>query len=354
MNDIKPIEGPTLWRGSQFAGKQDVTIALGESELTVIERILAETEALDLEQIEASHFADPVLVSFMQRIADEVRNRRGLAVLAGIPIDRFDQRAVSRIFWGLGRLLGVPVSQSVMGERLGHIVDKSADDPNARGYRHRYELTPHTDFHEIVTFMCLRQGIGGGKSWYVSAHWLHNLMLEQRPDLLEMLYRGYYTHRFGEQADGETPITPHRVPVFSRCEGLVSCRFLRRYIEAAANEAYPLSTVEREALEYFDRISMAAENGLFFELAPGEAAVMNNYVVLHGRTAFEDGDSPDAKRHLIRLWLTLNPPRPVVPELAVYASELAGKGIAPRPGSVPSYDDSETVALVYGNRMPEV
>jgi hypothetical protein len=81
---------------------------------------------------------------------------------------------------------------------------------------------------------------------------------------------------------------------------------------------------------------------------------MNNYVVLHGRTAFEDGEAAGIKRHLIHLWLTVDPPRPVVPEIAVYASEREGVGIPPRAGQVPSYDDSETVEQVYNDRMPSI
>ena len=94
--------------------------------------------------------------------------------------------------------------------------------------------------------------------------------------------------------------------------------------------------------------------GLASILEPGEAVIMNNYVIMHGRTAFEDGEERGAKRHLLRLWLTAQPPRPVVPELAVFASEREGKGIAPQPGRIPSYDDHETVHKVYGQRMPRL
>lgn len=354
MSNFEAVTGPTVWHGATFAGKEDVTLTFGASELRAIDKALSATRHLALEDIEPHHFSDPVLAQFMRQLGEEVLHGRGLVVLAGVPMQNHDEESLSRIFWGLGNQLGNPVSQSVMGERLGHVVDKSADDPTARGYRQRYELTPHNDFHEIVTFMCLQQGIRGGRSWCVSSHLLHNLMLESRPDLLEALYRGYFTHRFGEQGDGEGPITEHRVPVFSRCEGELSCRFLRRYIEAAANEAQALSRKEREALEYFDAIAMDADNGLFFDLEPGEAVIMNNYVVLHGRTAFEDGHTSANKRHLVRLWLTVEPPRPVMAQVAVYASELEGAGIVPRPGRVPSYDDSETVQRIYGDRMPGV
>ena len=202
--------------------------------------------------------------------------------------------------------------------------------------------------------MCLRQGLHGGASWHVSGHTLHNLMLDKNRDLLEVLYRGFFTHRFGEHEPGESPITPYRVPVFSECQGQVSCRYLRRYIELAAHEGESLTSREREALALLDDLSMDTDVGLFFTLEPGEAVVMNNYVVLHGRTAFEDGAHPGAKRHLVRLWLTVDPPIPTVAEHFVYASEARGKGVFPQAGRVPAYDDSETVKRVYSYRMPEI
>ena len=354
MRTIDRLEGPTVWQGSDFSGKPDIYFELGRSELDAISGALAETRGLELEAIERDHFSAPVLDTLMGAIATEISHGRGLVVLGGFPVDAYDEATIGRIFWGLGRHLGDPVSQSVMGERLGHVVNKSAEDPNVRGYRHHYELTPHTDFQDIVAFLCVRQGMSGGTSWFVSGHTLHNQLLESRPDLMETLYRGYFTHRFGEQGEGEGPITEYRVPIFSKTKDQVSCRLLRRYIELAAHEGQALNALEREALDALDTLSMDTDNGFFFALEPGEAVIMNNYVVLHGRTAFEDGGEADAKRHLMRLWLAADPPRPIAREVPVYASERQGMGIAPQPGRMPSYDDSATVERVYGDRMPTV
>jgi len=347
---ISPIEGPTVWKGTDFADKESVSLDLRDGHLAALGEAVESTAHLPVESLERAHFDDGQLHALMAEVRCELCEGRGLVVLRGFPAD--DPERLQRMFWGLSRHLGNPVSQSVMGERIGHVVDRSQNDPNARGYRQRYELTPHTDFQEIVTFLCAQQGLKGGVSWFVSGHTLHNEVLSTRPDLLEALYDGYHTHRFGEQESSETAITPHRVPVFSTAEGFVSCRLLRRYIEAAANEATPLSKREREALEYLDSLSMDKRFGLLFTLEAGEAVFMNNYVVFHGRTAFEDGGESNQQRHLARIWLTSNTPRPLDPRIFVYASEANGQGIAPQPGKLPSYDDRETVDQVYGNRMP--
>ena len=49
-----------------------------------------------------------------------------------------------------------------------------------------------------------------------------------------------------------------------------------------------------------------------FRLERGEAALFNNWAVLHNHTAFEDHDEPRLKRRLMRLWLMDWDGRPTV------------------------------------------
>ena len=352
-----PVTGPAVWRSADLNGKSDVLVKLGSEEIEAVERALAATSkaGIALTELEREHFADPIIERFMQPIVSEVSHGRGLVVLGGLPVERYDEATITRFFWGLGRYFGTPVSQSVLGDRVGHVVNHADHDPNARGYRHHYELTPHTDYQDIVAFLCLQPGHVGGMSWFVSALAVHNELLSTSPDLLEILYRGFYCHRFGEQGPDEASITEYRLPVFSNRDGVVSCRYLRRYIELAAHETVALTAIEDEALETLDSLSMRRDLGLGFMLERGEVAIMNNYVVLHGRAGFEDSGGKAWKRHLVRLWLHAPDFRPLVPEIALYASERAGQGVLPKDGHIPSYDDHETVDRIYGrSRMPTV
>jgi hypothetical protein len=52
------------------------------------------------------------------------------------------------------------------------------------------------------------------------------------------------------------------------------------------------------------------------DLQPGEVLIANNYVTFHARSAFEDHDEAERKRHLLRLWLTLPNGRPLPPIFA--------------------------------------
>jgi alpha-ketoglutarate-dependent taurine dioxygenase len=40
------------------------------------------------------------------------------------------------------------------------------------------------------------------------------------------------------------------------------------------------------------------------DFEPGDIQFLNNSTILHARTAYEDFEEPERKRHLLRLWLT--------------------------------------------------
>ncbi len=44
-------------------------------------------------------------------------------------------------------------------------------------------------------------------------------------------------------------------------------------------------------------------NRLDLWLEPGQIQILNNRVIVHGRTPYEDHDEPERRRHLVRLWL---------------------------------------------------
>jgi alpha-ketoglutarate-dependent taurine dioxygenase len=334
---IEPITEPaTLWRSSDV-DLDEFHLTLPSSATGML--VAAVRESLEAgvptERLTADDLPLGDLESAIDDLADRVRHGRGFALVDGFPVDRLDEAEIERFFWGVGIHLGRPVSQSVMGERLGHIRDVTRTDPNARAYRNRSELTPHTDPADILSFLCLQPAAVGGVSRFVSAMTIHEEMRRTRPDLLARLYRGYRYHRLGEQRPGSPPITPHRVPVFSARDGLVSCRYVRQYLEVAADEdpSITLDGTDRAALALFEELAADPSLHHEFRLEAGQAVFANNFTVLHARSAFED--RPDAPaRHLLRLWLAADPPRPVVPDILHFDGE---PGIPPVEGRTPSY-----------------
>jgi hypothetical protein len=317
----KRVTARSAWRPREFPDRNAYTVALKDAHLAVFDSALAANRAAGrrLEDITADDFALGAIASDMAAWRYEVLDGRGFVVLRGLSLDRYSSDDLAEIFWGLGTHLGRAVSQSSMGDRLGHVTDVGGQDRRERAYRSSRELTLHTDRCDVVGMLCLTQAMSGGVSGYASAHTIYNEILASRPALLEPLFAGFRYHRRGEQLPGEPPITQEPVPVLSECEGELSVVFLRSYIEMAAKElGDSLSDTEQEALDYFEEVARRPDVKLEFTLEPGEAIFFNNCTMLHNRTAFEDHSDPELKRHLLRLWLMLDGRRPLAPAVHAY------------------------------------
>jgi hypothetical protein len=87
----------------------------------------------------------------IEEILRQIKDGRGFVLLRGLPVEDYSKDELGLIFWGIGTHLGRGLSQSVMGDRLGHVKDLSREDPGARGYRNKQELSPHTDSCDLVS-----------------------------------------------------------------------------------------------------------------------------------------------------------------------------------------------------------
>jgi len=330
-----PIDHPGAWKVADFKTPADYTIELSAIHLRDIERAMRQIKAagLGLDDLQREHFDFPSLLPVIDEIRHEIEDGRGFVVLRRLPVEDYSKDKIGMIFWGLGTHLGRGLSQSVLGDRLGHVKDFSREDPLARAYRNKQELSPHTDSCDLVGLACLCNAASGGVSRLTSALTVHNVMLEEYPDALERLYRGYVFHRRGEEKPGDLPHTPYRVPVYSNIEGKVSARYVRTYVEAGeAAAGHKMGEAELAVLDHFEEVTKRPELMLEFTLQPGEMYFINNYTILHARTAFDDGDAEeDRRRHLLRLWLEVSQMRPVHPH-------IRSGGIEAVPGRKPSYD----------------
>ena len=52
-----------------------------------------------------------------------------------------------------------------------------------------------------------------------------------------------------------------------------------------------------------DELCADPDYHVFMELEPGDMQFVNNYHILHGRSAYEDDAATGRQRHLKRLWL---------------------------------------------------
>src|SRR5216684_3782306 len=215
-----PIHHRSPWKVADFRRPADYTIELTATQLRDIERAieLVKTAHLGLDDLQREHFEVPSLRPVIDEIRHEIKDGRGFVVVRRLPVEDYSKDEIGMIFWGIGTHLGRGLSQSVLGDRLGHVKDFSREDPLARAYRNKQELSPHTDSCDLVGLACLRDAKLGGVSRLTSALTVHNVVLEEYPESLERLYRGYVFHRRGEEKPGDPPYTPYRVPVYSNTE----------------------------------------------------------------------------------------------------------------------------------------
>ncbi len=312
----RPIDHPAAWKAQDIADKDAIAVDLQSRHIDAFEAALADIDRRDLDDFADIGRRDFPLAPIARDVAewrDRVENGQGMVLLRGFPVDRWSQRDVERVWFGLGSHFGRAVSQSVMGDLLGHVINVGGEDARHRAYRNARELRMHTDRCDVVGMFCLRRAKSGGLSSYSSALAVHNHIMETEPELLPSLWAGFHLHRFGEQPPNEPPYTPLRVPVLSEKDGVTTVVLIGGYVIMAADEFdAPFSETDRRALETFERLARDDAFRLDFYMERGEALLFNNCAVLHTRAAFEDHADETLKRHLMRLWLMDWDDRPVV------------------------------------------
>lgn len=304
---LEPYDHPAAWKSSEVHGKDEFCIDLSDRQR---EALFSAVEKLKRDQKTDFHAIgryDFPLDDIAEDLADwqrEITEGKGLLILRGFPVDDLSADEIELMWFGLGTHFGRPVSQSVMGDLLGHVVNVGGDDPRERAYRNSRSLRLHTDRCDTVGMFALQPAESGGLSSYCSALAIYNEILKTRPDLIEPLWRGFHLHKFGEEMPGDPPYSKVPVPVISEKDGLPTVILMRGYIDMAVEEfGLPFSEQDREAMDMFEDIGAHPDFKLDFILERGEATLFNNSRILHRRTAFQDSDDPAKKRHLMRLWL---------------------------------------------------
>ncbi len=333
-----PVAGPSAWQGRDLAGRTDWLRGFTPSEIAELDAALRATaaRALPLLAIARADFPLPALGPRLAGIRAELEEGRGFVLLRGLPVERYALDELRVIFWGIGTHLGTALSQSKEGELLGEVKDVGVrlGEPTSRGYRSREHLRFHTDRCDVVALLAARKAKAGGLSRIASSVAIRNEILRRRPDLLEVLSSDFHHSRQGEEDPGELPYYVN--PVFGARAGRFTSQYSRSYIESAQRfpEVPRLSAAQSEALDLL--AALADELALDMAFEPGDIQLLNNHVIYHSRTAYEDHAEPERRRLLLRLWLAVPGSRALPPGYeALWGATEAGVprgGVAARAG----------------------
>jgi hypothetical protein len=306
MSSLQTYDGDTAWLGPDMAQRSDWIHTLSDQEIAELAAAADAVLDRDITTLKASDFAMPTFDPVLAQIRDDVADGRGFALLRGLPVADWTRDRIARAYWAIGSRIGVPVTQNPVGNILGHVTDVGgdADNPTQRGHQSADSLPFHTDIGaEIVSLLCLQGARSGGESGLVSAAALWNELVAQRPELAEALTRPFYYDRRGEGVAGQDPW--YEMPVFMPTGERIVASYVPRFIRSAQRfEQLPrLTEPQIEALDLVQTLSDDPRFKLEMDFRPGDIQLVNNLVLLHTRTAYEDW--PERKRHLLRLWLSV-------------------------------------------------
>ncbi len=305
-----PIESHAAWRGADLANSDAWIVRLTPEQIDELDRARASVRArgLALAEVGRGEFPLPTLAPVIAEWARELASGRGFLLLRGLPVARWGDDDAALIYWGIGQHLGEPGAQNPQGELLGHVVDsgENAGKPLIRLYRTAATIAWHCDLADVVGLLCLRTARRGGASRIVSSVAVYNEVLRQRPDLVDRLYEPFALDTRDEEGSGKRPFLP-----------IPPCRFAHEqlrtfwhsdYFRSALRhpEAPRWSDSENELVELYEDVANDPSLVLEMNFEPGDVQLISNHVTLHARSEYEDWPEPSRKRHLLRLWLSLD------------------------------------------------
>ncbi len=304
----EPITGPSVWTADDLQRDPSWIYTLDASHLQELGR--------------DRPLSGPV-TTLLDRISDELEHGRGVARLRGLPIDRYSEDELRRIFWTIGEHMGTPLFQNRTCEIMGEVRDETHDaapsfqasnpgkvqSSRARA-RSTGPLRFHTDRCDVIALFCARNGIAGGVSKLASIPTIYNEILCRRPDLLDELFTDYWHSRPADE-DGAFAEPVFALPVFGMRDGQITSQYSRTYVEQAQEygSVPRLRATQNEALDLLAEV--AEQTCLHAPFEPGDIQFLNNHVVYHGRTAYQDDAERGQSRLLLRLWLAVPNSRPL-------------------------------------------
>jgi len=250
---------------------------------------------------------------FKKKILD-FRNERlldgvGLFVIDGICMESFSVKEKTSIYTLAAKILGELIIQNIQQEKIVEVKDVGKSMKTGGRYHETKEGgSHHTDspqwknVPDYIGLFCVHNAKKGGTNLFLSAYTIHNRILQERKDLLDIFYEKFHFDKRGEFKDGESPTVFE--PIFELKDEKLYFRYLRNYIDAGHDiQNQPLSQPQKDALTYLDNLMRVEDIAMKYDLKPGDMVFSDNHWIVHGRMLFEDYDDENLKRFMLRTWI---------------------------------------------------
>lgn len=314
------------WRGADLAAEPGRwQLAIPEPVADELMHLASAGAGVDRDPLAPPPAVSDAAGALVEAVRGRLAGYPGFVLLRGFPVSAAEE-LVQAAYGLFGKLIGPPVSQTRDGTFLARVEDRGANigSPTQRGHRSASALAFHADRTDVIGLLCVRPAAEGGLSRIVSSKELHNIVLAERPDLLPVLYDCLPNDQRGEEQPGQPAWCP--LPVFSQVDGDFAARYVRRFIEGSQrhDDAPRLTRRQREAMDLVDEILDRPAVAFEMDLRPGDLQLINNFHLLHSRSAFRDPDGPHTGRLLLRLWLSFAHSPTLPDEFAALCGETAG------------------------------
>lgn len=300
----EPIDDATVWTAADFPADRSWMKPFSPEMLEEIDAALRRAKARGVapKDITPADFPLETTAPLLRAVHRDLECGPGFVVLSGFPADAYDHEDLVLAYSGLCRHLGRITLQNREGEYILDVTDKGkAYDSQQRGYHSNAHLGFHCDGANTVVLLCTETALEGGESLLVSGPAVYNEIARHRPEHLAPLIRGFYHHRRDQREAADAPVTAYRTPVFGFFDGLFHMAYAGPSIFFCEDEGVTITDEEKAALACFAEIVRRPEMQARMSLERGDIQFVNNYLVLHSRTAYRD--APGRRRRLVRLWL---------------------------------------------------
>ncbi len=329
------IELPCAWTRRELEADRSWIWRFEKDHIEELDAALRLSKETGLAPFEVTkdHFPLSGFAAVLDALLDELENGRGIVLMRGFPVERYGDDDLRRLYWGIGSHLGGAESQNINGELVQDIADRGFDYTKTehRGSMTAAELRPHCDPTDIVGLLCVRTARQGGLSTLCSSMTVYNEVFDKHPEFLPAVHRGFRFDIDGKGPTGHPEEVTNLLPVYSWCEGQLSCRYNQKAIEdGAAKIGQPLTGLEQEAVSFIGEVAVRPDIQYAMEFQPGDIQWLNNYVILHSRGGYVDHEEPARKRLLLRLWLNHTKARPLNDDFANKTLMGPRKGVKKR------------------------
>lgn len=320
----EPIILPSAWKGKDLRKEQSWKETLSAADIEEIEKALVGIKKLgkNFADYTKEDFQIPRLAKKIEGWRKEILNGYGLKVIKGVPVYKWTVADSEIFFWILGLYLGTPGVQDNDGQFLGHVKDTSKVGVanQQRLYKTAKQIKYHCDAADVVGLLCINKAKEGGESLLASSITIYNEILRLRPDLIDLLYKPLYLDTFNSGGTNSIQVPPCRffngkLKTFYHSDYF---RSVRQYSNVPA-----FTKAEEELLNLYDEIALDPNIYLDMDLEPGDIQLISNHTTIHARTDYIDFEEEHKKRHLLRLWLSLEEPENITEQFYTWTSKLS-------------------------------